>query len=64
MRLNLSWCSLCGQYHNASQLTEGWFAEGLRHNIKGADSAKRLICPGCLVRMGVAVAKPNKTEGG
>ncbi len=51
MRLNVSWCSLCGQVHNGSQLAEGWFADGLRHNTKGADSAKRLICPDCLARI-------------
>lgn len=48
MRLNEFWCSLCGQVHNGSQLADGWFAEGLRHNKRGADSAKRLICPDCL----------------
>ncbi|MBA7534262.1 hypothetical protein ES705_26508 [subsurface metagenome] len=53
MRLNESWCSLCGNYHYGSQLAEGWFADGLRHNTKGADSAGRLICPDCLARMGV-----------
>ncbi|MBA7660678.1 hypothetical protein ES703_68682 [subsurface metagenome] len=62
MRLNMSWCSLCGKYHIEKKLEAGWFADGLRYNSKGADSAKRLICPDCLAR--VRAAAPNKKRGG
>lgn len=64
MRLNVAWCSLCEKLHNASQLEDGWYAVELRHNMKGADSAKRLICPDCLAKIlidkkeGVSLAEP------
>ncbi|GAI81049.1 unnamed protein product [marine sediment metagenome] len=63
MRLDVLWCSLCGRGHNGSWLADGWFADRLRHNIKGADSAKRLICPDCLARLGVVYIISNKKVG-
>lgn len=64
MRLDRFWCSLCGAYHTRSQLKDGWFAVGLRHNMKGADSAKWLICPDCLARISVTgICDILKKEG-
>jgi hypothetical protein len=52
-------CCPCGQVHVGCTLTPGWFADGMS---KLGFRATKLICPGCLEKMGVKSTKGYAVE--